>query len=165
MAENAPIVILGAGFAGAATAYHLAQRGVSNVLVIEAESRPGAHASGRNASLVFQLLKDLDEARLVIEGARFLANPPPGFSDRPLFRRCGSLLVASAKGAADLEEAAGDAAELGLPIRIFNASGAVARVPVLEGSPIEAALENTADGVVDIRRLLGGYLAAAMAGG
>ena len=53
MAETAEVVIVGAGFAGAATAHHLAERGVRSVLLLEREPVPGAHASGRNAALVF----------------------------------------------------------------------------------------------------------------
>jgi glycine/D-amino acid oxidase-like deaminating enzyme len=35
--ETADVVIIGAGFAGAATAYHLTRRGVRNVLVLVRE--------------------------------------------------------------------------------------------------------------------------------
>ena len=42
-------VIIGAGFAGAATAYHLTQRGVGNILLLERESIPGFHSSGATA--------------------------------------------------------------------------------------------------------------------
>ena len=45
-------VIVGAGFAGAATAYHLARRGVTNILLLEQESIPGFHSSGRNAAML-----------------------------------------------------------------------------------------------------------------
>jgi glycine/D-amino acid oxidase-like deaminating enzyme len=34
-------VIIGAGFAGAATAYHLSRRGIGNILLLEQEANPG----------------------------------------------------------------------------------------------------------------------------
>jgi glycine/D-amino acid oxidase-like deaminating enzyme len=49
-------VIIGAGFAGAATAYHLTRRGVRDILVVEQEQVPGVHSSGRNASMVRQVV-------------------------------------------------------------------------------------------------------------
>jgi D-arginine dehydrogenase len=162
MGENAEIVVIGAGFAGAATAWHLTRRGVTDVVVLEAEDGPGLHASGRNASLVFHLLKDPDEARLVREGARFYSDPPRSFCDRPLFRRSGSLLVASDDGAADLGEAARDAERLGLSgVKLVRPVDAIARVPLLRGAPIAVALENPHDGVVDIHNLLVSYLGGA----
>ena len=36
--DTADVVIVGAGFAGAATAYHLTRRGIRNVLVLERTS-------------------------------------------------------------------------------------------------------------------------------
>jgi glycine/D-amino acid oxidase-like deaminating enzyme len=62
VAEAAEIVIIGAGFAGAATAYHLARRGVRDVVVLEAEPCAGVHASRKNAALCFQLIDDPGEA-------------------------------------------------------------------------------------------------------
>jgi len=165
VAERAAIVILGAGFAGAATAWHLAERGFTDVVVLEAEPGPGMHASGRNASLVFQLLKDLGEARLVVEGARFYANPPRSFSAETLFRRSGSLLVASEAGAADLGQAAEDASRLGLDVTLLTPLEAIRRVPALRGAPITVALENPHDGVVDIHNLIVAYLGGARLAG
>lgn len=77
--ETADVVIIGAGFAGAATAYHLTRRGVRNVLVLEREAVAGVHASGRNAALAFQVLSDAAEARLAVEGAHFIAIRRRGF--------------------------------------------------------------------------------------
>jgi hypothetical protein len=53
----------------------------------------GFHASGRNAALAFQVLSNLAEGRLAVEGASFIATPPDGFCDAPLLQRSGSLLV------------------------------------------------------------------------
>ena len=57
-------VIIGAGFAGAATAYHLARRGAEGILVLEQEPTAGAHSSGRNAAMVRQIVSDEAVGRL-----------------------------------------------------------------------------------------------------
>jgi D-arginine dehydrogenase len=163
--ETADVVIVGAGFAGAATAYHLTRRGVRNVLVLEREAVAGVHASGRNAALAFQVLSDAAEARLAVEGARFIANPPDGFTAVPLLRRSGSLLVAQAEGMPQLQRAQHDARQLGLDCEIIGAEDAVRRVPVLAGAAFAAAFWNPHDGVVDIHELLQSYLAGARRAG
>src|SRR6266545_3425011 len=66
-------VIIGAGFAGAATAYHLARRGVGNILLLEQESIPGFHSSGRNAAMMRQCVPDPDLVKLTRDGAAFYA--------------------------------------------------------------------------------------------
>lgn len=165
MSETADVVVVGAGFAGAATAYHLAARGVKDVIVLEREPRPGEHASGKNAALAFQLMENLDEARLAIEGLAFYGDPPEGFAARPLLRRCGSILVASERGREGLREAAADAATLGVEVAFLDRDELVRRIPPLGGGDATVGLENPSDAVVDIEALLGGYLAAAERGG
>ena len=49
--ERYAYLIIGAGLAGATTAWHLRQRGERDVLILERESVPGAHSSGRNAAI------------------------------------------------------------------------------------------------------------------
>ena len=63
-------VIIGAGFAGIATAYHLARRNVRDIVVLEREEGPGMHASGRNAGLLRQSSSDPATAELLRTGAR-----------------------------------------------------------------------------------------------
>jgi D-arginine dehydrogenase len=158
MAESADVVVIGAGFAGAATAFHLARRGIANVVILEQEARPGLHASGKNAALVFQLMEQVDEARLAVEGLGFYAEPPDGFSERPLLRSCGSILVAGEAGRASLEEAERDAKRLGIPAHFVSRDHVVRRVPLLRESEFVVALENSTDAIVDIAALLNGYL-------
>jgi len=163
--DTADVVIAGAGFAGAATAYHLARRGVRNVLLLEHEAVPGVHASGRNAALAYQVLSDPAEARLAVDGARFIAAPPDGFCAEPLLRRTGSLLVSQTSQTPALRTSLHHAAQLGLPCEILAADEATRRVPALAGAPFAEAFWNPHDGVVDIHALLQGYLAGARAGG
>ena len=56
-AEKYDVVIIGAGFAGAATAFHLSEIYRGSILIVEREEVPGVHASGRNAGLILQFLK------------------------------------------------------------------------------------------------------------
>lgn len=163
--DTADVVIIGAGFAGAATAYHLIARGVRNVVLLEREAIAGFHASGRNAALAFQVLSDPMEGRLAVEGARFIAAPPDGFSALPLLRRCGSLLVAGAAGVPALHAAHENATRLGVSGEVIGADEATRRVPALAGAPFAAAFWNPDDGVVDIHALLQSFLGAARRGG
>ena len=64
------IVIVGAGFAGIATAYHLSRRGQRGIIVLEREDGPGVFASGRNAGLLRQSSADGPTAELLRRGAR-----------------------------------------------------------------------------------------------
>ncbi|MCK6556511.1 FAD-binding oxidoreductase [Candidatus Binatia bacterium] len=157
--RTAEVVIVGAGFAGAATAYRLVRRGVRNVVLIEREPVPGMHASGRNAALAFQALADAVEARLAVEGAAFIAAPPEGFADAPLLRRTGSLLVAGAEGVTALRALETPLRALGLSqAGAISVADARRAVPALRGAPFAAAFWNPSDGVVDIHALLRGYL-------
>ena len=54
--DRLEVLIVGAGFAGASTAFHLSQVFRGSIGVIERESVPGAHASGHNASLILPFL-------------------------------------------------------------------------------------------------------------
>ena len=52
MAEQADFLVIGAGIAGASIGYFLAPHG--RVLVLERESQPGYHTTGRSAALFIE---------------------------------------------------------------------------------------------------------------
>lgn len=97
------VLIVGGGIAGLATAWALAQRGVRDVLVLEAGARLGAQATAQNAAILRTPMPDPVGEALGREGAEFLRAPPPGFTDRPLLDACGLLLVAR-RGSAGARE-------------------------------------------------------------
>lgn len=150
MRDVCDVVVVGAGFAGAATAYHLGRLGVRDVVVIEQEQAPGVHSSGRNAAMARQTALTPAIAPLAEEGVRLMREPPAELELAPVLRGCGSLIL--------MAEA--DAARRVSP-RWLGREAVVARVPVTAGGDFAGAVFGPEDGVVDIAALLEGYLRAA----
>ena len=140
------LVIVGAGFAGVATAYHLARRGVSGIAVVEREAGPGLHASGRNAGLLRQSSHDDALVPLLRRGAR---------AARRALRRVPGALQPS--GSLILGESI-HRMQGGPRARIRDAAPFV---PGLAGD----ALHDPEDALVDPIALLGRFLDAARARG
>src|SRR5262249_52257189 len=91
-------IVIGAGFAGAATAYHLTRLGVTDILLLEREAMPGFHSSGRNAAMIRQCVPDSALAQLTRDGAAFLRSLPSDWPVPVQFKQNGSLLLGSGKG-------------------------------------------------------------------
>ena len=157
--NTASVVIIGGGFAGASTACALAQAGLEDVLVLEKESVCGYHASGRNAALCRQLVDDVAYTKLTIDGAKFLRSPPHGFSDVPLLRPTGSILLV------DSDAQKCEVKETAQKHRILHHSVSMRDVlkawPRLQGVPGVGGIAFPQDGVIDIHALLRGYLEVA----
>ncbi len=146
----ADVVIIGGGFAGVATAWALARRGVTDVVLLEREAALGKHASGRGAGLGRQLVDTDATTALTVRGAALLRGP---LADA--WCETGSVL-----GFADTAEAdayAARAARFGVPVERMDrvADGELGRRwPGLAGAAPAAALHVPTDGVIDVVRLL-----------
>ena len=159
--KDCDFVIIGAGFAGAATAYHLSRRGVRDIVLLEQESIPGFHASGRNAAMMRQCVPDADLAKLTRDGAEFLRNPPSDWPEPVGFKRHGSLLLGSGESWSKLKQDGETGRQVGIEVEFWTAEQAIREVPVLEGAEFEGALWCGSDGIIDIHALLSGYLKGA----
>ena len=159
------IVVVGAGFAGAATAFHLTRMGMERVTILEQEDVAGMHASGRNAAMVRQVVPHESVAALARGGAAFLRRLPRDWPLETRFEQNGSFLLASAKDSARLKQDGARSRERGVPAEWWPIERIVEAVPILEGSPAEGGLWCPTDGVVDIHGLLHGYLKAAASAG
>jgi D-arginine dehydrogenase len=158
-------VIIGAGFAGAATAYHLTRRGVTDILILEQESIPGYHSSGRNAAMIRQCVSDPALLGLTGRGAAFLRNCSSGWPVLVDFKRNGSLLLGSGAGWERLRQDAELGRTLGIEAELWSPARAKKHVPALEGAEFDGAVWCGTDGIIDIHALLSGYLKAATANG
>lgn len=150
-------LIVGGGVAGASLAFHLSSAGVTpgSVRLVERAPRPGAHASGRNARLVLQSVAEPWLRRLTASSAAVYE----GRAEEMGFHRCGSLLVGTPAALSSLREPALVSSS------VLTAQQASARVPLLDGREIEAALFTPGDGVLDPQRLLAFYLEGARRAG
>ena len=59
--NNADILVIGAGIAGASVAAHLAE--THSVILVEREERPGYHSTGRSAALFTEIYGTQRSAR------------------------------------------------------------------------------------------------------
>ena len=88
------VVVIGAGIAGAAAAWHLAEH--ASVVIVEREAHPGAHATGRSAALHTETSSAPVVSALAAASRPFLAEPPEGFADHSLLSQRGLLWIARA---------------------------------------------------------------------
>jgi glycine/D-amino acid oxidase-like deaminating enzyme len=111
-------IVIGAGIAGASIAAHLAQRG--RVLLLEGETQPGYHTTGRSAALYSTIYGNAPVRALSRASREFLFAPPPGFADAPLVHPRPTLFFAGQGQLALLHEARADA-DVGGATRLLDA--------------------------------------------
>lgn len=99
---NYDFIVIGAGMAGASAAYELAEH--SKVLLIEAESQPGYHSSGRSAALFTRNYGSALVRRVNALSEPFFRDPPKSFINSPLLQPRGALTVAGPGDEARLDE-------------------------------------------------------------
>jgi D-arginine dehydrogenase len=93
MNSKADFIVIGGGIAGACVGYWLAPHG--RVLVLERESQPGYHSTGRSAALFMESYGTPQVRALTMASRAFLEAPPQGFSDHPVLTPRGAMMVAT----------------------------------------------------------------------
>lgn len=153
---KADVVVIGAGIAGASIGYWLAPH--LKVVLLERESQPGYHSTGRSAALFSESYGTQQVRALTMASRAFLQAPPPGFTDHPIFAPRGMLVVASAEQAHLLEEHEQAVRSIGLPAERLDYEGARAWVPVLKPEMAVAGVYNPDAEDMDVNALHQGYL-------
>lgn len=153
------IAIIGAGIAGAGVAAELA--GDFDVVLLEQESRPGYHSTGRSAALFFQNYGN-DVIRALSRASRPLfTNADPVLFPNPLLSERGALMIADKDSLPALQSAL--AASEGL--RELSLDEACAIVPLLRRERLVAAAYEGDAQDIDVAALHQGFLRKAKAGG
>jgi D-arginine dehydrogenase len=122
-------LVLGAGMAGAAAGYFLADHG--RVVLLEREDVPGYHSTGRSAALYTETYGNAAIRALTIASGRFFRAPPPGFADVPLLRPRGLLLVAPPADKTRFDAAVAAGRRLVASLRVLDRGEALALCPAL----------------------------------
>ena len=154
------ILIIGAGIAGAAAAYELAgaRVGGGRVILLEGESQPGYHSSGRSAALYEPVLGNATVRAFNVASAGFLASPPPGFADHPLMIRRGELTISDGDHRADLGAILALDGLGGHEIREVSSERALAMIPILRPALIRWAAYEPDVMDMDVNAIHQGFL-------
>lgn len=91
--RTADVLIIGGGMAGASCGYFLAED--ARVVLLERESQPGYHTTGRSAALFFENYGNATIRKLNKATRPFLVAPPDGFADASLLTPRGAVAVAT----------------------------------------------------------------------
>ena len=157
------VVIIGAGVAGAATAWALARARGGPGLLLEQEAAPGMHASGRNAAIAHQLEHDAVILTLAGRAMRHLRALDAGRGE--LLSSVGGLMLAGQANEESIAVIHQRMREAGLHSELIAPVKARPRFGCLDFVAFETALWCPSDGVLDVHALLSRYLDDAKAGG
>ncbi len=150
------VVVVGAGMAGAAAGWQLAQAG-QRVLVLERESQPGYHTTGRSAALFEEHYGPAQVQALTRASRAFYDTPPVGFADAPILSPRGVLYIATAAQRALLDAAYAEALRHAPAARRLDAAALRALVPVLQDGIVDGFLDEGARDI-DVHGLHQGFL-------
>lgn len=153
---GADFIVVGAGIAAASVGYFLAPHG--RVLLLERESQPGYHSTGRSAALFFESYGTPQVRALTLASRAFLDAPPPGFAEHPLLSPRGALLVASQGQEQELETHWQVLRATSPHGQRVDARTACALTPVLRPERVIGAVHEPDAADMDVHAIHQGYL-------
>jgi len=150
------VAIVGAGIAGASLAWQLA--GERSVLLLERESQPGYHATGRSAAMFMESYGPPAVRALTRASRTFYEAPPDGFTLAALLAPRGVLYLATHGQEALLDAMQRTLAASGSVLDRVDADAALARVACLRPEVVHGALYEHGAQDIDVNALHQGFL-------
>ena len=156
------VVVIGAGMAGVSLAYRTA--GTGRVLVLEGESQPGCHSTGRSAAMFMETYGTATIRALTRAGRQFLTQPPEGFTESPLIRDRGVLYLVR-EGQEAMRDAflADNQGEEG--VGLVSVEEVLSRVPCVRPEGLIGAVSEWEAKDLDVHGLLQGFYKGARKAG
>ncbi len=156
MPEPTDFIIIGGGIAAASVAYWLAPHG--RVTLLERESQPGYHSTGRSAALFMESYGTAQVRALTMASRAFFANPPAGFSEHPLISPRGAMMVATHGEEAQLAGQWDIFRSVTPHARLLSGAEACALVPVLRPDKVLGAVLEPDAADMDVDTIHQGFL-------
>jgi sarcosine oxidase subunit beta len=170
--ENAPVsgdvprtadaVIVGGGVMGASTAYHLARRGVGNVVLLEREPYLGQMSTGQCAGGIRHQFSTEVNIRLSIESIRMMEQFPDELGQDVGLKFCGYVfLLTRDEELPTFRENVAVQHRLGIPTRWLEPQDCADLLPELDMTGVLAGTICDRDGLADPSGIVQGYASGA----
>ena len=165
MPESAEVVIVGGGVVGTSAAYHLAELGVTDVVLLERDTL-GSGSTSKSAGGIRTQFADELNIRIALRSLAEFEAFPDRFDADIGFRQAGYLFLLYSPGDVErFREALALQASLGVPSRELSPAEVAAMIPQLETADLLAATFCPLDGYATPEAVVAGYAAAARARG
>ncbi|WP_439854548.1 NAD(P)/FAD-dependent oxidoreductase [Pseudomonas yamanorum] len=154
--NQADYLIIGGGIAGASAGYWLSHH--ARVIVLERESMPGYHSTGRSAALYIAAYGTPQVRALTLGSRTFFDNPPAGFTEHPLLTPRGELLVDLIGDPDELQRHYLSAKALVPETRLLDVEESMAMMPILRREKVHGGIYDPTVCDIDTDALYQGYL-------
>ena len=159
--SSAQIVVIGGGVMGASTAYHLALRGVRDVVLLESQPFFGQGATGKCAGGIRYQFSTAVNVRLSLLSLPMLSRFEEETGQPIDLRYPGYMLLATTEdNVAEFQRNVALQHSLGVPTEWMTGDEVRRRVPQLAADDVLAATYNPGDGLADPNGVVAGYISA-----
>ena len=149
-------IVVGGGIGGASIAYRLAGEG--SVALLEQESQPGYHTTGRSVAVHTDSYGP-EQIRLLAKASYdFIVNPSEEFSDVPLVHPLGIVFVATEEQKSDLLAFLEMVQQLSPDIHEISIDQVMSMVPIMKRDTLAAAFFDEKTVGMDVHAIHQGYL-------
>src|SRR5947199_94467 len=155
--RTASIVIVGGGVVGCSIAYHLAGRGVRDVVVLERET-VGSGTTSKAAGGIRAQFSTETEIRFSLEAIKVFERFEDEFGVDPGYKKIGYLfLVSDPDDLRGFEPRIALQRRLGVDVRVISPEDAKKRVPALRVDDLVAAVWGPGDGLAGPAEVTNGF--------
>ena len=155
--------VIGAGIAGASVAARLAD--TASVVLLERESQPGYHSTGRSAAMFMESYGPPMVRALTRASRAFYLQPPAGFADTALLSDRGALYLALQGQQHTLQALRDELADTCPGLRTLDRDAVLALVPCLRAEQVDSGLLDPMAMDIDVHALHQGFLRLLRRGG
>jgi glycine/D-amino acid oxidase-like deaminating enzyme len=157
-----PVVVVGAGCIGAAIAYHLAKRGVADVVVVEREPFAGAGSTSKAAGGIRAQFSTPVNVRMSMMAIADYERFAEEMKTDPVFFQVGYLfLIADDAMWARFQEQVAMQRALGLVVETLTPAEVRERIPELEVTDLKGATFGPRDGLANPHEITQAFVAEA----